>query len=198
VIFQTKGDYYEFERVLIQALQRVPIRLLAYSAMPNHWHLLVWPRADHELPRFMHWLTMTHAQRWHQRHLSTGTGAVYQGRYKAIPIQSESHFLVACRYVERNPLRAGLVANAEDWRWSSIWRRRHSCLDGIVHECPTPLPERWMTFVNEPQTEQELHACREAVRRNLPLGDADWQQRAGIVIGPNGTARGRGRPRKVG
>src|SRR5439155_23281390 len=122
-LFQTPADYSAFEHVLLQAMQRVPLRLLAYCAMPSHWHLIVWPTAAGELSRFMHWLTCTHAQRWHSAHGTSGTGAVYQGRYKAIPVESDLHLLRVCRYVERNALRAGRVPRAEDWRWSSLWRR---------------------------------------------------------------------------
>src|SRR5438876_4501216 len=59
VLFQTGWDYQAFERVLAQGLQRIPVQLLAYSAMPTHWHLIVLPHGSDDLPRFMHWLTTT-------------------------------------------------------------------------------------------------------------------------------------------
>src|SRR5689334_14021808 len=64
-LFETDEDYAAFERVLAQAVARHPMRLLAYCIMPNHFHLLLWPRADGDLSRFMRWLTLTHTQRWH-------------------------------------------------------------------------------------------------------------------------------------
>src|SRR5947199_244179 len=68
-IFEKDGDYAAFERVLEQALERVAgMRLLAYCLMPNHWHLVLRPRADGELSAFGHWLTLTHTQRWHAHH----------------------------------------------------------------------------------------------------------------------------------
>ena len=96
-----------------------PIRLLNYCVMPNHFHLVVWPRTDAELPRFMHWLTCTHAMAWREATKTVGDGVVYQGRYKAIPVQTEDHFLRVARYVERNPVRAGLVESAEERRSAS-------------------------------------------------------------------------------
>jgi REP-associated tyrosine transposase len=147
-LFETAGDYEAFEIVLRQALQRVPVRLVAYCAMPNHWHLIVWPAEDGQLQRFMHWLTTTHAQRWHAWHGTSGTGPVYQGRYKAVGIESDAHVLTACRYVERNPIRAGLVTRAEDWRWSSLWRRCNRCADGFLNDWPVPLPSDWLNSVN--------------------------------------------------
>ena len=115
-IFEKEEDYEAFERVLQEAVERVEMRLLAYCLMPNHWHLVAWPREDKELSRFTGWLTLTHTQRWHAHRGTTGTGHLYQGRFKSFPVQSDAHFLTVCRYVERNALRANLVACAEDWR----------------------------------------------------------------------------------
>jgi len=68
----------------------------------------------------MHWVTTVHARRWAIAHDAVGRGAVYQSRFKAIPIQSGEHLLTAWRYIERNPLRASLVTRAEQWTWSSL------------------------------------------------------------------------------
>lgn len=118
-LFEDDGDYAGFERVLAQACERVSMRLLAYCVMPNHWHLVVWPRQDGALARFMNWLTLTHTQRWHQHRHSVGDGHVYQGRFKSFPVETNEYLLTVCRYVERNPVRAGFVERAEPWRWSS-------------------------------------------------------------------------------
>src|SRR5271154_2443491 len=85
------------------------MRLLAYCLMPNHFHVLLWPREDGDLSQFMRWLTVTHTQRWHAHHRTTGTGHLYQGRFKSFPVQSDEHFLTVCRYDERNALRANLI-----------------------------------------------------------------------------------------
>ena len=81
-VFDDADDFAAFGRVLAEAAARVPtIRLLGYCLMPNHWHLVVWPKGDGQLSEFMRWLTVTHTQRWHAHHHSSGTGPVYQGRY---------------------------------------------------------------------------------------------------------------------
>jgi putative transposase len=147
-IFYTEDDYTTFERVLLQALQRVPIRLLAYCAMPNHWHLIVWTTEPKQLRRFMHWLTCTHAQRWHAKHGTSGTGPLYQGRYKSIPIGDDRRFFTVCRYVERNALAAALVSRAEEWQWASLWRRCNNSHEGVLHDWPVPVPPDWVTIVN--------------------------------------------------
>src|SRR5262249_54296233 len=124
-LFDEPADYEAFERVLKETVKRTGIRLLCYCLMPNHWHLLVWPRKNGELSEAMRWLTVTHTQRWHANRKTAGTGPVYQGRFRSFPVQSDDHFLTVARYVERNAARSGLVTRAEDWRWSSLWRRRH-------------------------------------------------------------------------
>ena len=91
--------------------------------MSNHWHLLLWPREDGELSEVMRWLTVTHTQRWHANHHTSGTGPVYQGRFKSFPVESDDHLLTVARYIERNPLRAKMVEHAADWQWCSLWRR---------------------------------------------------------------------------
>ena len=121
-IFDDDGDYEAFETILEQAVARFETRLLAYCLMPNHWHLVVWPRNDGELSSLVGWLTLTHTQRWHAHRRSAGSGHVYQGRFKSFPIQEDDHFYTVARYVERNALRANLVPRAEQWRWSSLYR----------------------------------------------------------------------------
>lgn len=196
-LFETETDYAAFERVLLQTVHRVPLRVLAYCAMPNHWHLVLWPNARGQLSRFMHWLTCTHAQRWHAVHETSGTGPVYQGRYKAIPVETDAHVLHVCRYVERNALRAGLVPRAEDWRWSSLWRRCNFCTDDFLHDWPIPYPANWIEHVNQPQSETELEAVRWAVRRGAPFGSDNWRAEGARRLGVNPEFRGRGRPPKT-
>ncbi len=111
-IFEKVDDYAAFEAVLEEAREQVDRRLLAFSLMPNHWHLMLWPRADGDLSDYMGWLTNTHTRRWHLAHGTVGTGPLYQGRFKSFPIQEDEHFFTVCRYAERNALRANLVTSA--------------------------------------------------------------------------------------
>ena len=64
-LFEKDGDYQAFERVLLEALDKHPTRLVAYCLMPNHWHLVLWPLEDGELTALVRWLTPTHSMRWH-------------------------------------------------------------------------------------------------------------------------------------
>ena len=134
-IFQTHADYAAFERVLDEAVRRTAMRLCTYCLMPNHWHLVLWPRENGDLTRFMTWLTLTHTQRFRAHRRTIGDGHLYQGRFKSFPIEQDGHFLTVCRYTERNAQRAGLVQRAEQWRWGGLWRRGHPDVTEDVPRC---------------------------------------------------------------
>ena len=121
-VFHADGDYQAFLDLLRHASQRIPMRVLAYCLMPNHFHLALWPYHDGDLSRWMHWLLTAHVRRYHTYHDSSGH--VWQGWFKAFPIEQDAHLLAVLRYIEGNPVRANLVTRAEDWRWSSArtWR----------------------------------------------------------------------------
>jgi putative transposase len=195
-LFDKSADYAAFEKVLRQAQDWQPMRVLCYCAMPNHWHLVLWPAGDGELSEFMRWLTVTHTQRWHAHHHTAGTGPLYQGRFKSFPIEVDDHLLTVCRYVERNPLRAGLVAKAETWRWSSLWHRVQESGEGLLSAGPLPWPKNWVQHVNRVQSEAELAAVRGALQRGRPFGEAAWQARTAKQLGLGSSLKPRGRPAK--
>ena len=166
--------------------------------MPNHWHLLAWPRKDGELSQFVGWLTLTHTQRWHAHRRSTGSGHVYQGRFKSFPVEEDESFYTVARYVERNAARANLVRRAEQWRWCSLFRwLRGSAEDkALLAAWPLPRKASWVDFVNDPLTEAELAAVRRSVHRGRPFGDPVWSERVVRRLGLESTMRPQGRPKK--
>jgi putative transposase len=196
-IFKKARDFEAFEEVIEQAKARLPMRVLAWCVMPTHWHFVLWPRGDGDLSEFMRWLTVTHTQRWHAAHLTSGTGALYQGRFKSFPIQRDDHLFTVLRYVERNPLRANLVQEAVAWRWSSLWHRVHGGDSGLVDDGPLAMPLDWLDHVQTPQSEGELEALRRSVVRGAPYGEAAWQERTAKRLGLESTLRARGRQPKA-
>ncbi len=198
-IFRVDADYAAFLRIAAEAARRVRLDVLAYCVMPNHWHLVLRPWEDGDLSRFTGWLTLTHTQRWHAHRHTAGTGHLYQGRFKSFPVQTDEHFLILCRYVERNPLRAELVERAEQWPWSSLAARRNrqpAEERPELADWPVDRPSDWLRLVNRPQSPQEEDAIRTSIARGRPLGKLIWQKRTAAKLGLELTLRPRGRPRK--
>jgi REP-associated tyrosine transposase len=193
VLFENASDYAAFERVLEAAVRRSRVAVFAYCIMPNHWHFLLSPLADGALSVFMHWLTTTHARRWQTARALDGQGAVYQGRFKAVAVSNDRHFLWVCRYIERNPLRAALVERAECWRWSSL--HFYNEPSTWLAEWPIERPADWLSQVNTPQTEAELDAFRTAMRQGVPFGSAAWTATMMSALAAK-PLRKRGRPQK--
>ena len=197
-LFESPADYDGFVKTLREAMDLRPIRLLNFCAMPNHFHLLAQPDTDAQLPRFMHWLTATHAMRWRKANDTVGEGAVYQGRYKAIPVHTEEHFLTVARYVERNPVRARIITKAEDWRWCSLYHREIVKDNFPLADWPVAQPNDWIACVNQPQTAGEIAAIRRSVNNGCALGNASWQEEVAKQLNIPGYFRSRGRPRRNG
>ncbi len=197
-IFEKPDDYDAFHCVVEEAVERTEMRLLAYCVMPNHWHLVVWPREDGQLSRFVGWLTLTHTQRWHAHRHSTGSGHVYQGRFKSFVVQDDGHFLTVCRYVERNALRGNLVGRAEAWRWGSLhrWKHGNAKEKSLLHAWPLRRPAGWVERVSTPLTDDELSALRRSANRGSPFGETSWRDRMVHRLGLESTLRPPGRPKK--
>jgi putative transposase len=100
------------------------------------------------------------------------------------------------RYVERNPLRANLVEEAAEWRWSSLWHRVHGNKAGLLDEGPLALPRRWLQQVQKPETKAELEALRRSVLSGMSFSETPWQERTAKRLGLESTHRARGRPCK--
>ena len=186
-LFEKPADYEAFLRILGEALQKQPIRILAFILMPNHWHFLLWPKGDQELTNFCRWLTHTHSMRWHAHYHTRAGGTFTRAGSSRLRCKRRASFRLG-RYVERNAFTSGL-------------RRRHSpcCPSGdeaLLSPWPLALPDDWVERVNAPQTEAELEALRKSLLRGCPFGAAGWQKKMAARQGLAHTLRPRGRPPK--
>ena len=197
-IFDNDGDYRLFENVLEEGVEKFGMRILAYSIMPNHWHLVLYPHQDSDLSEFMKWLTNTHTKRWHAIKKTTGQGHLYQGRFKSFIVQDDNHLIALARYVERNAKKANLVKKAENWKWSSVWRRENGTVKQkkILSSWPIPEPRDYLSFINEPQTHEEEESIEKSIQRDRPFGKDIWVDRIVKKLGLESTMRSRGRPKK--
>ena len=129
--------------------------------------------------------------------LVPGLGHLYQGRFKAFPIEEDEHLLAVLRYVERNPLRAGLCEAAEQWKYGSAWRNVHGepASRELLAPWPIARPRQWRSSVNKAHSEPELEAIRQSVRRGTPYGSEYWVTQSAARLGLKHTLRPRGRPK---
>jgi len=199
-IFDNKKDYQQFEEILEEAVERFSMRLLAYCVMPNHWHLILYPKNDGDLQLFMGWLSNTHTRRWHTAKETIGRGHLYQGRYKSFLVQDDRYFLTLVRYVERNAKRANIVQRAEEWKWSSVWRRERGSDEQkkVLSAWPIPPGKGYLGWLNTSQTEDEEKAIRRSIIKSIPFGDIEWQQKMIRKFSLDQTDRNVGRPKNSG
>jgi putative transposase len=149
VIAHTYEDYCVFLTTVELARQKFGMRIIAYNVIENHFHFLLWPLNDRDIPRFMKWMEQTHAQRFHRQRGTTGCGAVYQSRYFSRRVTEDRKFLTALRYVESNARRHGLVERAEQWLWCSAWAGDPIGPRVVIEESPIPRPANWIDVLND-------------------------------------------------
>jgi putative transposase len=199
-IFKKEKDYESFLKLLAETKEKYPMRILSFCIMPNHWHLVLYPEKDEDLSRFMRYLTHTHTQRYHAHYKTIGYGHVYQGRYKSFPVQKDNHFLQLCRYVERNPLRAGLVEKAQNWKYSSLYIRQQGSKEqkNILSQWPIQETKNYTTWVNTLQKDEEekLKMIRYSIQKGRPFGNDSWVKTIATKLNILSTLRERGRPKK--
>ena len=191
-VYHDAADYDAFSSLMKKACDRIPLRILAFCLMPNHFHLVLWPYKDGDLSRWMQWLLTSHVRRYHR--IRGTSGRVWQGRFKAFPIQEDRHLLTVMRYVERNPVRANLVTKASDWRWSSISGVGSRRWGELLTDSPVARPDDWEALVNTPMNDAETEALRRCARRNAPYGDCVWKENTARDLGLESSLRSVGRP----
>ncbi len=143
----------------------------------------------------MHWLLNTHVRRYHQHYHASGH--IWQGRFKAFPIQEDEHLLTVLRYIERNPVRAKLARRAQQWPWSSArYWQDEAIRPNYLTLGPVKRPTDWLNWVDKDLTLGELDALRRCVKRSTPYGSDTWVKKTAQRLGLEHTVRPRGRPRK--
>ena len=196
-IFHKPDDFDAFVRLLRDGQRIVPMRLLGFCLMPNHWHLVLWPFGDGDLSRYIGWVSNTHVKRYREHYRDRGAGHLYQGRFKSFPVQDDYHLLTVLRYVEANPLRARLAARAGGWQWSSFKAREFNQADGLLSDWPLDRPLDWGTTVEEVLADTTLADVRRSIERGRPYGEPSWTTRIANLLGLAGTLLPPGRPRSV-
>lgn len=162
-IFRTRLDFLVFLALLKEAKRRYPLSLLGFCLMPNHFHLVIYAREAEHVRAFIHWAMTCFAHYYHEKNKTSGH--LWQGRFKSFLIEQEEYLIIALRYVENNPVRAGMVRSSRDWEWSSI---KHHCLrsyDEFIDPPPFTVPNDWPDLVDMPLTLKEFEAIKKRNNR---------------------------------
>ena len=134
VIFRCENDYRSYCAWLKEAATRYGCAIHAYVLMTNHVHLLVTPEEAESVPRTMQLLGRRYVR--YVNGIYRRTGTLWEGRYRAAPIDSDAYFFSCCRYIELNPVRAGMVAHPKAYRWSSYRAHAHGAEDPLLSRHP--------------------------------------------------------------
>ena len=190
MIFLDDEDRALFLRVLAQAMDRFDAQVLAYCLMGNHYHLVLHTRSGN-LALVMRHINGVYSQAHNRRHGLVGH--VFQGRFKAIFVDRDGYLMALCRYVERNPVAAGLVADVGDWPWSSYrahaglapapaWLDADALHGYLLARAPTSAADRqqatarYVQLVLQDQAD-DAQFWQQGLQRQIYLGSAEFAER---------------------
>lgn len=167
--FFGERDYALYKAILAEQARARAIRVAGWCLMPNHVHLILVPPDAAALAQCLAEVHRRYTRDINRR--EGWSGYLWQGRFASCAMD-RPHFVAALRYVELNPVRAGLVAAAADWPWSSARAHLHGLDDGLTDPAAAPeLPDEWAAFLAAaPETWRE-NALRQHVRTGRPLGE---------------------------
>jgi REP-associated tyrosine transposase len=202
-IFLAPEDYARYRDWLAEAAARAGCAIHAYVLMTNHVHLLATPSRADSLPRMMQSLGRRYVRYINAAHRRSGT--LWEGRYRAAPIDGEAYFLACCRYIELNPVRAGMVRRPRDYRWSSYRAHALGGADALVADHPLyralgrTAGERqaaYRALFRGGLDEAFVAALRHATNGGWALGDERFKREIAAALGRRVAPLPLGRPAK--
>lgn len=202
-VFVDDEDRQAFLGWLKEAARTHDLAIHAYCLMPNHMHLLATPGDERSLPVTLQAVGRHYVLHFNRRHQRTGS--LWEGRYRATVIEAERYLLVCSRYIELNPVRAGLCDTPESYRWSSYAHHVGLSVDSLITDHPlywalgnTPFERQrvYRESFAQPLPEGDLRAIREATQKGWLLGDDAYRQRMAMLANRRIAPLSRGRPRR--
>lgn len=203
VIFVADDDYLFYLECLAEAAKRAGCDIHAYVLMTNHVHLLVTPHGKESVAKLLQSVGRRYVRYFNQTHLRTGT--LWEGRYKATLIDSEAYLLACYRYIELNPVRAGMVSQPSDYFWSSCRCHADGVEDARLTEHAlyralglTDAGRRaaYRDLLNTGLGEREMVAIREATNKAWVLGNDRFKAEIAALVGRRVSPLPKGRPRR--
>ena len=205
-VFLEAADYRLYLKNLKEWKQELGLKFYAWCLMTNHIHLIVQPNSD---PSTISTLMnrVNGRQSAYVNKLEGRRGTLWEGRYKASPIQKEAYLLSFLRYVELNPVKANMVDSVDQYNWSSFGQRANPTTRDMldIDNCYLALGlsesqrlETYRRYLAQSTSAQEAQLIGKALQRNQLTGNALFVDEVETRIGIRIEMRGRGRPRKLG
>jgi len=170
--FFDESDYLDYLKLLTELRGPAGVDVWAYCLMPNHVHVIAVPRQKESLAKLFGVAHHRYALRVNSDH--GWRGHLWQERFHSC-VMDDAHLLAAVRYVELNPVCAGLCARAEDWPWSSVHAHLRDRSDGLV--TTAAMRERipdWPRFLLQDDAPKILNVLRESTNTGHPAGDSSF------------------------
>jgi len=203
-IFASEEDYRLFLDCLVQASRLHGVLIHAYVLMTNHVHLLATPLRKESLPKVLQSVGRRYVQYFNCAYQRSGT--LWEGRYRATVVDSERYLLTCMRYIELNPVRAGMVGHPGEYRWTSYHANAQGAPDVLIrpHELYERLghsgPEQQRAYrqlFRAQLSGVDVEAIRDATNKNWALGNEQFKQRIEALSGRRSNLVRKGRPAKI-
>ena len=194
IVFFSEDDKRLYLKILSYYCRKEGVEVWCYCLMDNHVHLIAVPRKSESLAKA---IGETHKKyTWMINIRENWKGHLWQGRFLSYPMD-EGHLYLAVRYIERNPVRAGIVKKAEDYPWSSAKSRVFRVPDKVLTEfCLNSDIKDWSSYLQGKEKEEDLDIFRKHETTGRPLGDKDFITKAEEITGRTLRKKKAGRPKK--
>lgn len=202
VIFMDGDDIATFRGALLTSSRKFDVAIHAYVIMPTHFHLLVTPKTDDGLGKMMQWIGRHYVPYFNKRYQRAGT--LWQGRFKSLVIDSAEYFMLCCRYIETNPVRAGLVLTPGAYADSSYLHHVGALIDPLISDHPlywslgnTPFQREaaYRDLLEQALTSQQIEDFTRASLHGWPLGSSHFKVHLEKQASRRVVPLKRGRPR---
>jgi putative transposase len=200
--FRVDADRERYLHELAEAASRYDCAIHAYCLMTNHVHLLATPTSASSAARMMKDVGQRHTQYFNYRYERIGT--LWEGRFRSSLVQSSRYALACYRYIESNPVRAGMVDRPDAYRWSSYavnglgracdWLRMHAEYESLGADERTRRAAYRSLFTTAETQEEGIERIRRAVNGGFVLGDAAFEREVARKLGRRVVAGRAGRP----
>ena len=193
-IFEEEEDREKYMEFFMMYLEKFEVKLYAWCLMSNHVHFIVEPSTEDGLANLFRFAHMRYSQYFNRK--KGASGHLFQGRFHSSPLDAD-HLYEALRYVELNPLRAGIVSRVDGYKWSSM--KTH-----LTGKGKYPLSSvnkyleihDWKEYLKEKADEEILKTLRSRAKTNRPAGDAKFIKKIEKLTGRTLTFNKKGRPKK--